>query len=400
MSILPSSSPSTSPFPTVTPLFDTEVIQGKNGAVGQLSTCRNAPTESLVEDSSNPTSTAGSSGEVMFRYIIFVRKFADDMDGVIVSLEDTIHSTFTKSFLDCEFSEIGLRRWLTTDLDLKSVSSLPRAKLSVPETCPQEMMRQGTDCYIVEDAITIDSTMVLADKSVVETFDDFFSEEMGSGGPLVTAHPDILDLGFYLDMTSANITATTNRANTDEIDENRDESGNFEPPNSITTDPDSETGSGDARVLGPTLIAGATTGVVLVGLLAYRKKDSRGQASYMEYDGDEVEFTDEYPEVPPVTNNDISCESETSIWQFSETSGGVDVSRCLLQREALGALDIDAPEDEHHCMSDTCEICAGSGYAPSLESQSAAIEVVRNMSYRTSLPRNPRSYDYTDTVDL
>mmetsp|Transcript_18880 Transcript_18880/g.26159 ORF Transcript_18880/g.26159 Transcript_18880/m.26159 type:complete len:224 (+) Transcript_18880:107-778(+) len=223
---------------------------------------------------------------------------------------------------------------------------------------------------------------------------------MGSDGPLVTAHPDILDLGFYLDMTSANITTTTNRANTDGTDENRDESDNFEPPNSITTDPDSVTESGDARVLGPTLIAGATTGVVLVGLLAYRKKDSSSQTSYMEYDEDEVEFSDEYPESPPVQNNDVSCESESSIWQFSETSGGVEVSRGLLQRETLDALDIDAPDDEHHCMSDSCKFCAGSRCVPSLESQSAALEVVRNMSYRTSLPRSPRSYDYTDTVDL
>jgi len=391
ISISPSSSPSTSPP------FETQVVRGENGAVGKLSRCRDVPTESTGAGSSN--GTGGSSAEVTFRYIVFVQKFADDIDGVMISLETTIHSTFTENFLDCEFRETGLRRYMSDelDLDLKSVSSLPQAKLSVPTNCPQEMLRKGTDCYIVDDAITVDSTKLLANKTVITAFNDFFNEEMGPEGSLGASHPDIVDLGFYLEMTAANVTTRSNSIN-NEDKQDTNESDNVEPPSAINTDPESVSGSNEARVLGPTLIAGATTGLVLVGLLAYTKKNTSSQESYMEYSEDMEEFTDEQREMPLDAEND-QFDASSSIWQFSVNSEGVEVSnKETLQREALGALD--APDDEHHCMSDACIICNDSRYTPRIESQKAAIEVVRSMSYRRSLPRSPRSYECTDTVNL
>jgi len=379
----------------------------------------------------------------------------DGIETVVEKIEERAHLVMARRFLDCIFSKTittttggATRRILqnmisdyrildngddddddenkdlTTDLDVTSISSLPKAQVSKTEFCSSSsstsLQRDDSDttsCHVVNDGIifTAINGTNLSNDTIKTAFGNLLTKAMGSKGTLRQAHANIKNLEF-VGITKIGY---VNDGNGNGID-------------GIIDEPQPVDSGNNRNLVTPFAIAGAAV-LVIVGLALYRRRRQQEQnhqdnvknRTFESLEDDS--FVDEMnlpvmgdedhgrynvaPGARSVTsdNYDIGTTDQHmmdtgSVWDQYTVNTAADSQG---NAQGMEITPRDYPFDEvigrggggrgpHYGGSDV------DGIGPSFESQQLAMEVVRSMQHNrsTSSSRSRRSYNAPDTVVL
>lgn len=243
------------PSPPTPPGDTTLETQGSvEEDTGLVTSCKKVPSS----DGPFPVTTTAK-----YEYVTMVTKGAS-IEDILVAVEEGTHKAFSSELLVCDFTRRRLQ-----DYGYTTVYSIPLDEVNPNKAC--ENAPENQDCYIVNGGATFEHLSGTPESALVDQVGAILADKY-DGGVLNAVHPDLLGLDFV------SITEETTTG-TDTSGDNHPDGGD---PAAVEVGDGAETSASPGTIGGAISITIAAIGLVVVGLLIFRRRQSNPRSIYME----------------------------------------------------------------------------------------------------------------------
>jgi hypothetical protein len=197
---------------------------------------------------------------VKYEYVVLVKKGANIQD-ILSAVEKGTHMAFTSELLVCDFT----RRMLKENYGYTTAYSAPLDKANPNKACVNPPDPTIQDCCIVNGAATFEHLPGSPDSALLENQVGAILIDSYHGGGLDNVHDDLVRLNFV-----SFIEETT--TGTDTTGENDPAGGD---PVGVVVGTGADRSASPGTIGGSVAIAIAAVGLVLIGLLIFRRRGSQ-----------------------------------------------------------------------------------------------------------------------------
>jgi hypothetical protein len=224
-------------------------------ATGLVTSCKEVPSNG--EPSADITT-------VKYEYVTIVTK-GSNIGNILASVEEETHKAFTSELLVCDATRRRLQNYGYT-----TVYSIPLDEVNTDKAC--ENTPENQDCYIINGGAKFEHLPGVPDNALSYQIGGILADSY-DGGALNAVNPNLLGLHFV--------------SITEEITAGVDTLGDNNPagddPAAAEVGDGAETSASQGKIGGAVAITIAAVGLVVVGLLVFRRRQSNHRSINMDY---------------------------------------------------------------------------------------------------------------------